>query len=264
MKIALFLVGTLATSAIWTSIANAGPAPGPKRPGPSAVEAARLKRYPAPSYLAHYLPDDRYKIAGGVWKYVSTDLDTYYHVPSSPNMLRQPASRVIGFATARDAEEAGYVADPSDGTLGASSASSLGFSNGRDAAEQKYLSQVSNLLLKNDAEAKSYFPKLKQALGPRSVVSSVVRQMIEDALSERRGQLAQVSALRPPSRLRRLHPLIVALFRSYVTSTVNFAKVMTTNDSDVFKQMEINFDNDLQLVHQIEREAHRLHLTTHM
>ncbi len=85
--------------------------------GPSAKAAARLKKKPTSSWLAHYLPEDRYKIAGGVWKYVSTNLDTYYHRADSPNMLRQPNSGVIGFDSARAAEEAGYKPDPRDGTL---------------------------------------------------------------------------------------------------------------------------------------------------
>jgi hypothetical protein len=89
--------------------------------GPSARMAARLKKHPTSNWLAHYLPDDRYKIAGGIWKYVSTDLDTYYHRPDSPNMLRQPANIVIGFASAAEAEEAGYRPDASvftEGPLG--------------------------------------------------------------------------------------------------------------------------------------------------
>ncbi len=86
--------------------AHAGPM------GPSARMAARLKKYPTSAWLAHYLPDDRYKIAGGVWKFVSTDLDTYYHRPDSPLMLSQPASRVIGFSSVQEAEEAGYRPDP--------------------------------------------------------------------------------------------------------------------------------------------------------
>ena len=85
--------------------------------GPSARAAASLKKNPRTQWLAHYLPDDRYKIAGKVWKYVSTNLDTYYHVPSSPNMMRQPNSAVIGFSSAQEAEEAGYKPDPRDGTL---------------------------------------------------------------------------------------------------------------------------------------------------
>lgn len=91
-------------------VAEAGPS------GRSAKMAARLKKYPTSNWLAHYLPDDRYKIAGGVWKYVSTDLDTYYHRPDSPLMLRQSAGRVIGFASAAEAEEAGYK--PAPGAVG--------------------------------------------------------------------------------------------------------------------------------------------------
>jgi hypothetical protein len=90
--------------------AQAAPTAGPM--GPSAKMAAKLKKSPAPSWLAHYLPDDRYKIAGGVWKFVSTDLDTYVHLPNSPLMLRQSADSVIGFASMADAEEAGYTPEP--------------------------------------------------------------------------------------------------------------------------------------------------------
>lgn len=86
----------------------------PKMPsGPSAKMAAELKREPppAPSWVAHYLPDDRYKVAGGIWKYVSTELDTYYHLPNSPLMMSQPSNIVIGFSDQKMAEEAGYRPD---------------------------------------------------------------------------------------------------------------------------------------------------------
>ena len=104
------LLATLTIGVLATSMAQAAPT------GSSAKAAARLKKAPTSAWLAHYLPDDRYKIAGGVWKYVSTNLDTYYHRADSPNMLRQPNNGVIGFASARAAEEAGYRADPRDGT----------------------------------------------------------------------------------------------------------------------------------------------------
>ena len=94
-----------------TTSSHAAPA------GPSAKAAARLKKNPTSTWLAHYLPDDRYKIAGGVWKYVTTNLDTYYHRPDSPNMMNQPNSGVIGFPSAQAAAEAGYSPDPRDGTL---------------------------------------------------------------------------------------------------------------------------------------------------
>src|SRR5690606_12189929 len=62
---------------------------------PSARQAVRLKYHPPKNWLRHYLGDDRYKIAGKVWKVVSTQLDTYYHRPDCPNMLRQPAGIAI-------------------------------------------------------------------------------------------------------------------------------------------------------------------------
>ncbi len=109
IQISALLLATLVAGAATSSHA----APN----GPSAKAAAGLKKNPRTQWLAHYLPDDRYKIAGGVWKYVTTNLDTYYHLPSSANMMRQPNAGVIGFASAREAEEAGYRADPRDGTL---------------------------------------------------------------------------------------------------------------------------------------------------
>lgn len=109
LKFTSLILAILAASAATSS--HAAPV------GPSARAAAALKKNPTSAWLAHYLPDDRYKIAGGVWKYVTTNLDTYYHVPSSPNMMRQPNAGVIGFPSAKAAEEAGYKADPRDGTL---------------------------------------------------------------------------------------------------------------------------------------------------
>lgn len=80
---------------------------------PSAKAAAKLKYHPPSGWINHYLPDDRFKISGGTWKYVSTEMDEYYHRPDSPLMLQQPAGIVIGFASAADAEEAGYRPAPS-------------------------------------------------------------------------------------------------------------------------------------------------------
>jgi hypothetical protein len=71
--------------------------------------AARLKHRPPAGWIRHYLPDDRYKILGGTWKFVSTELDRFYYPAWAPEMLRQRASRVIGFASAEDAQEAGYL-----------------------------------------------------------------------------------------------------------------------------------------------------------
>jgi hypothetical protein len=79
---------------------------------PSAKQAVRLKYHPPANWLRHYLGDDRYKIDGNVWKVVSTQLDTYYHRPNCPNMLRQPAGIVIGFPSAAAAQEGGYKPDP--------------------------------------------------------------------------------------------------------------------------------------------------------
>lgn len=80
--------------------------------GPSALAAAKLKKAPPPGWIRHYLPDDRYKVAGRVWKWVSTENDRYFHKPSCPHILKQPADGVIGFASADDAREAGYQSDP--------------------------------------------------------------------------------------------------------------------------------------------------------
>lgn len=79
---------------------------------PSVQMAADLANHPR-GWIGHYLPADRYKIKGGVWKFVSTETDTQYHRPDSPLMLRQSPDIVIGFASAADAEEGGYQPGPS-------------------------------------------------------------------------------------------------------------------------------------------------------
>jgi hypothetical protein len=54
-----------------------------------------------------------------VWKVVSTELDKYYYPAWAPEMLRQKPGIVIGFHSAAEAEEAGYIASayPMDNAL---------------------------------------------------------------------------------------------------------------------------------------------------
>lgn len=80
---------------------------------PSVQMAAGLAHHPPRGWIRHYLPADRYKIKGGIWKYVSTETDTHYHRPDSPLMLCQSPDIVIGFASTADAEEGGYQPGPS-------------------------------------------------------------------------------------------------------------------------------------------------------
>ncbi len=98
------LIGLTSVGFVTTS-ATAGPST-----SPSAKMAARLKYHPPKNWMGHYLPDDRYKI-GSTWRVLSTELDMFYHRPDCPNMLRQSAGSVIGFASADDALEAGYKPD---------------------------------------------------------------------------------------------------------------------------------------------------------
>lgn len=76
------------------------------------LRAARSRRYTAPGWVVHYLPDDRYKITSGVWQFVSTEADQFYYRPWAPGVLRQSANKVIGFHTWQDAMIAGYRPDP--------------------------------------------------------------------------------------------------------------------------------------------------------
>lgn len=156
------VVGVVALSGSMPS-AQAGPM------GPSAQMAARLKKYPTSSWLAHYLPDDRYKIAGGVWKYVSTDLDTYYHRPNSPLMLRQSAGRVIGFSSTKEAEEAGYMPGPGVGQGGAALVlpGGMKMAPGRDDGMRQAMSAIAELRIlgmQMQGDKNGNLPLLKQRL----------------------------------------------------------------------------------------------------
>lgn len=101
--------------------------------GPSAKRAATLKQSPPNNYVRHYLPEDRYKL-GTAWKFVTTELDTYYHRPNCPNMLRQGAARVIGFENVREAEEAGYRPDGTCAHAGFASSGYYGTGGGNNLA----------------------------------------------------------------------------------------------------------------------------------
>ncbi|RYG69106.1 hypothetical protein EON80_10415 [bacterium] len=148
MKISTKILSGSLLVTLW--VAGSGQVAQAGEPGPSAKMAARLKKYPTSQWLAHYLPDDRYKIAGGVWKYVSTDLDTYYHRPNSPLMLRQSAGRVIGFASAAEAEEAGYKpapgVDSGSFSMGGQSSGSRVTEAPLTSAEIKYLRSLDTFI----------------------------------------------------------------------------------------------------------------------
>lgn len=94
------------------SVALDTPAVAQRVTSPSVRAAARLKNHPPKNWIRHYLGEDRYKIAGGVWKVVSTETDRYYYPPWAPEMLRQAPGIVIGFASIAEAEEAGYLPSP--------------------------------------------------------------------------------------------------------------------------------------------------------
>ena len=75
---------------------------------PSIIAAHRLKYYPPRGWIRHYLGDDRYKV-GSVWRVVTTPNDKFYYPPFAREMLMAPPDRIIGFASAQDAQEAGYA-----------------------------------------------------------------------------------------------------------------------------------------------------------
>lgn len=128
---------------------------------PSVRQAIRLKYRPPANYLRHYLGEDRYKIAGGTWRVLSTQMDNRYHRASCPNMLRQSPGIVIGFSSAQDAQESGYRPDglcaPEYSSFtyapGGSSSSSMGGGNvttvnrGRTAQRITLADGVSTVLL---------------------------------------------------------------------------------------------------------------------
>lgn len=73
-----------------------------------------LSKYKKPpvSYLAWYLPADRFKVTSKVWQFVTTPNDKFYYRPWAASMRTRNAARVIGFHTWQDAMIAGYRPDP--------------------------------------------------------------------------------------------------------------------------------------------------------
>ena len=107
-RVAVWLLGASMLAGHW-GVVEALAKPVKSR---SVKAAARLKNHPPSGWINHYLGDDRYKIAGHVWKVVSTQTDQYFHRPDCPEMLRQSADIVIGFPSVASAMEAGYAPDP--------------------------------------------------------------------------------------------------------------------------------------------------------
>lgn len=227
--------------------------------GPSAIQAARLKKSPPPNYLSHYLPDDRYKIAGKVWKYVSTDLDTYYHIPSSPNMLRQPASRVIGFANAKDAQEAGYVADPTDGTARSVAASAprselmpnagafgrRSASGSLTAAEDAYLVKIDKLLNYAD-EFKAAMISIPSLLGPNTKgmgnAEATLRAMpaINRGIAALSNWSSNLSRLTPPRRFQAFHVVHRSAVETMLSASRQFKQALQSGSDGATAMQNLN------------------------
>lgn len=102
----------VATTGFSVCSAQAAPSRGPVI-SPSVKAAHRLKYSPPRNWIRHYLGDDRYKIAGGIWKVVTTPNDKFYYPASAREMLTRSPNNVIGFSSADEAIEAGYTAHPS-------------------------------------------------------------------------------------------------------------------------------------------------------
>ncbi len=254
----------------------------PKGMGPSAIEAARLKTSPPRNYLSHYLPDDRYKIAGGVWKYVSTDLDTYFHLPASSNMMRQPADRVIGFSSVRDAEEAGYVADPTDGTsrqvaasrpvvvlppsAGATPGTVVGNTTitGNNDLETRYLGRVIPLLLKARNDATSLGQRFSASMqrnnrpGQGAAAPAMVRQMMSQLLRQTRSTVANVERIRPPARFRRFHSLLSQSLRDENNLVYGLNGMMVNGNLGGLMQMQGQIQRSQLGELRLRQEANRL------
>lgn len=263
-SIALLAVLALASALSPNAGAN------PRGLGPSAIEAARLKAYPPGGYLSHYLPDDRYKIAGGVWKYVSTDLDTYFHVPQSANMMSQPADRVIGFNSVREAEEAGYTADSSDGTAARVAASRPVMSAPRSATitgsnldETRYLGRVIPLLLQarrdSDALGQRFTATMKTTRPGQAAATRVVMQRtISQLLRQTRSLVINVERVRPPARYRRFHSLLSLSLRDSNNLVYGLNRMTTTGNLGALMQMQPQLQRIQLTERQLLQEANRL------
>lgn len=169
MKRHFVRVLALASVALLTSQVLVAQAQGQR--SPSVRAAARLKHRPPSGWIRHYLPDDRYKILGGTWKYVSTELDRFYYPAWAPEMLRQPANRVIGFASAEDAREAGYL--PGGGYAGVDP--SFDKANATRVAATKRL--VAKRIRLSDGRSSAILPSGWQHMGSSSREQGIAGQM---------------------------------------------------------------------------------------
>ncbi len=93
----------------------------------SQIIASKYKKPPV-GYLSYYLPEDRYKLTSGLWKFVTVEDDRaiypvkHYFRPDSPRFLSIVAqkprgsqarhNRVLGFSSWQEALIAGYRPDP--------------------------------------------------------------------------------------------------------------------------------------------------------
>ncbi len=187
--------------------------------GPSAKEAARLKYYPPHNYLEHYLGDDRYKIAGGVWKVVSTNLDTYYHRPDCPNMMRQPAGLVIGFSSAAEAAEGGYKPDP---TCSPNAFAVIFAQNPNSAKGMRGRGKAAS-----PAAIERYTQFLRLYLATRAnVLGTNVKDKASVAAGETqvRNLLGTANRTQPPSQFASVHQKLKASLQIYLSAETKYKR----------------------------------------
>jgi len=183
---------------------------------------------------------------------------------------------VIGFASAADAEEAGYTADPTDGTA-SQATMAPGFGSfgggsvaGNDAQETRYLGRVVPLLVRAQSDAKAVGEHFSQSMqnsrgrGQGAAMVVMLRQTMAQLLGQTRATSRSFESIRPPARFRRLHSLMAQSLRDSNTAISALNRMTVTGNFGALMQMQGQLKR-MQLTElQLRQEISRLGLESQM
>jgi hypothetical protein len=164
------------------------------KPTRTRIVAEKYKKKPV-GYLSYYLPEDRFKLTSGLWKYVSVEDDRarypvrHYYRPDSPVFLNivsrrargtQPRfNRVIGFASWQDALIAGYRPDPiSKPSPGVELAAIAGMAPREDVARYAEFLYAGQIAPQEFARTYAYIQRVRRVINSRQDTRRFLRPTV--------------------------------------------------------------------------------------
>jgi hypothetical protein len=164
---------------------------------------------------------------------------------------------VIGFANAREAEEAGYVADRTDGTAQRAAPvtvpSIVGSGSGNSG--NSYVDRISQIVRSGKRQEAAWLASLKQTGDAGRGATPAVKAAFARIIPVIRRAYSQMRAVRPPQKYARFHTLLLLANRQSLQSATQFSRSLNRGELDLGA---LNVMDQIQSQQALAREAQRV------